>query len=214
MVSTSTKHFRTYQPRPFTKEERGDVTILFGGLHWRAERLIQGSLTRLGYKTQILPPATKADLLTGRAVADIGQCCPTSFTTGNLANFLTGEAQKSSPQEVAEKYVYFTAGSCGACRFGQYHQSYELALRNSGMDQPTYSPVQQIVERSGTLFFSFQDLDSTKPTGSVKIRVETISYYLGKYSADIMAKKRAASPPGCPLRIAAPASMISPVSPE
>ncbi|MEE8285561.1 MAG: hypothetical protein V3R72_02590 [Gammaproteobacteria bacterium] len=134
MVSTSTKHFRTYQPRPFTKEERGDVTILFGGLHWRAERLIQGSLTRLGYKTQILPPATKADLLTGRAVADIGQCCPTSFTTGKLANFLTGEAQKSSPEEVAEKYVYFTAGSCGACRFGQYHQSYELALRNSGME--------------------------------------------------------------------------------
>jgi predicted nucleotide-binding protein (sugar kinase/HSP70/actin superfamily) len=33
--------------------------------------------------------------------------------------------------------------------------------------------MQQIVERSGTLFFSFQDLDSTKPAGSVKIRVET-----------------------------------------
>jgi len=33
------------------------------------------------------------------------------------------------------------------------------------MDQPTLTPVQQIVERSGTLFFSFQDLDSTKPAG-------------------------------------------------
>jgi predicted nucleotide-binding protein (sugar kinase/HSP70/actin superfamily) len=31
--------------------------------------------------------------------------------------------------------MYFTAGSCGACRFGQYHQSYELALRNTGMEQ-------------------------------------------------------------------------------
>ncbi len=134
MVSTATKHFRAYRPRPFTREERADVTILFGGLHWRAERLIQGALHRLGYKTRVLPPATKADLLTGRAVADIGQCCPTSFTTGNLANFLTGEAQKSSPETVAEKYVYFTAGSCGACRFGQYHQSYELALRNTGME--------------------------------------------------------------------------------
>jgi hypothetical protein len=75
------------------------------------------------------------------------------------------------------------------------------------------SPVQQIVGRSGTLFFSFQDLDSTKPAGSVKIRVETISYYLGKYSADIMAKKKAASPPGCPLGIAASTSTIAPVSP-
>ncbi|HZP93627.1 MAG TPA: acyl-CoA dehydratase activase-related protein [Burkholderiales bacterium] len=68
-----------------------------------------------------------------------------------------------------------------------------------GMDQPTYSPVQQIVERSGTLFFSFQDLDSTKPAGSVKIRVETIAHYLRKYSAEIIAKKKAASPAGCPL---------------
>jgi len=69
-----------------------------------------------------------------------------------------------------------------------------------GMDQPTYSPVQAIVERSGTLFFSFQDLDSTKPAGSVKIRVETIAHYLHKHARSIIEKKRAASPAGCPLR--------------
>src|SRR5204863_207271 len=63
----------------------------------------------------------------------------------------------------------------------------------------TYSPVQQIVELSGTLFFSFQDLDSTKPAGSVKIRVETIAHYLQKYGAGIVAKKMAAAPAGCPL---------------
>jgi len=74
-----------------------------------------------------------------------------------------------------------------------------LSSYECGMDQPTYSPVQQIVEQSGTLFFSFQDLDSTKPTGSVKIRVETIAYYLEKYSAGIIAAKKAAAPPGCPL---------------
>jgi predicted nucleotide-binding protein (sugar kinase/HSP70/actin superfamily) len=74
-----------------------------------------------------------------------------------------------------------------------------LSSYECGMDQPTYSPVQQIVERSGTLFFSFQDLDSTKPAGSVKIRVETIAHYLRKYGADIVAKKQAAAPAGCPL---------------
>jgi predicted nucleotide-binding protein (sugar kinase/HSP70/actin superfamily) len=74
-----------------------------------------------------------------------------------------------------------------------------LASYECGMDQPTYSPVQQIVERSGTLFFSFQDLDSTKPAGSVKIRVETIAHYLEKYAAAILEKKKAASPAGCPL---------------
>jgi len=74
-----------------------------------------------------------------------------------------------------------------------------LSSYECGMDQPTYSPVQQIVERSGTLFFSFQDLDSTKPAGSVKIRVETIAHYLQKYGAGIIERKKAAAPKGCPL---------------
>jgi len=65
-----------------------------------------------------------------------------------------------------------------------------LSSYECGMDQPSYSPVQQIVERSGTLFFSFQDIDSTKPAGSVKIRVETIAHYLQKYSAGIIEKKK------------------------
>ena len=75
-----------------------------------------------------------------------------------------------------------------------------------GMDQPTYTPVQQIVERSGTLFFSFQDLDSTKPAGSVKIRVETIAHYLEALRGGIIEKKLAASPPNCPLLPATPVS--------
>ena len=74
-----------------------------------------------------------------------------------------------------------------------------LSSYECGMDQPTYSPVQQIVERSGTLFFSFQDLDSTKPAGSVKIRVETIAHYLHKHASDIVAHKNAVSAPDCPL---------------
>lgn len=74
-----------------------------------------------------------------------------------------------------------------------------LSSYECGMDQPTYSPVQQIVERSGTLFFSFQELDSTKPAGSVKIRVETIAHYLQKHANNIIRKKKAAAAPGCPL---------------
>ena len=74
-----------------------------------------------------------------------------------------------------------------------------LSSYECGMDQPTYSPVQQIVEQSGTLFFSFQDLDSTKPAGSVKIRIETIAHYLEKHCAGIIAAKKAVAPAGCPL---------------
>jgi predicted nucleotide-binding protein (sugar kinase/HSP70/actin superfamily) len=65
-----------------------------------------------------------------------------------------------------------------------------LVSYECGMDQPTFTPVQRIVEDSGTLFFSFQDLDSTKPAGSVKIRIETIAYYLKQSSARIMERKK------------------------
>jgi len=34
-------HYRAYTPRPFTRAERDSVTILFGGLHWRVERILQ-----------------------------------------------------------------------------------------------------------------------------------------------------------------------------
>src|SRR4029453_4377548 len=134
MATVSTEHYRAYTPRPFTRGERDSTTILFGGLHWRIERVIQAVLGGSGYKARLLPVATKDDLLTGREVADIGQCCPTSFTTGNLVNFLKKEARQSSVEEVSKKFIYITAGSCGACRFGQYHQSYELALRNLGLE--------------------------------------------------------------------------------
>ena len=74
-----------------------------------------------------------------------------------------------------------------------------LTSYECGMDQPTFTPVQQIVERSGTLFFSFQELDSTKPAGSVKIRTETISHYLERSSREIIEKKRSRLPDGNPL---------------
>jgi predicted nucleotide-binding protein (sugar kinase/HSP70/actin superfamily) len=127
-------HYRAYKPAPLTKSDIEDTEILFGGLHWRAERLMQAVFDNLGYKARPLPAATKDDLSTGRELADIGQCCPTSFTTGNLANFLSQESERIGAEAVKDKYVYVTAGSCGSCRFGQYHQSYELALRNIGLE--------------------------------------------------------------------------------
>ncbi len=63
------------------------------------------------------------------------------------------------------------------------------------MDQPTYTPVQKIVESRGTLFFKFGELDETKPAGSIKIRVETIVHYLEKYSQDIIKRKLGSLPP-------------------
>jgi len=114
-MESARQAYKAYSPRPFAREERDRVEILFGGLHWRAERVIQAVFENLGYRARPLPAATKSDLLLGRELADIGQCCPTSFTTGNLANFLRTEAKRIGPERVADKYVYVTAGACGAC---------------------------------------------------------------------------------------------------
>jgi predicted nucleotide-binding protein (sugar kinase/HSP70/actin superfamily) len=133
MTTPVREHYRAYTPAPFTRAEREAVTVLFGGLHWRVERVIQAVLENGGNRAEVLPIATREDLLTGRQVADIGQCCPTSFTTGNLVNFVRRKADEQGAEETVRRYVYLTAGACGACRFGQYHQSYELGLRTSGL---------------------------------------------------------------------------------
>jgi predicted nucleotide-binding protein (sugar kinase/HSP70/actin superfamily) len=74
-----------------------------------------------------------------------------------------------------------------------------LSSYECGMDQPTYTPAQKIVEATGTLFFKFGDLDSTKPSGSIRIRVETIVHYMAKYSQQIIERKLGWLSPDCPL---------------
>jgi predicted nucleotide-binding protein (sugar kinase/HSP70/actin superfamily) len=84
-----------------------------------------------------------------------------------------------------------------------------LSSYECGMDQPTYTPTQKIVEATGTLFFKFGDLDSTKPSGSIKIRVETIVHYLAKYSQEIIRRKLGWLAPHCPLgEIATPTPSV------
>ena len=101
------QHYRAYQPKPLTKQEIDNVEVLFGGLHWRAERVLQALFENLGYRARPLPAATRADLLLGRELADIGQCCPTSFTTGGPARrawFAKGQcANPSEPNPKTKK---------------------------------------------------------------------------------------------------------------
>ena len=90
-------------------------------------------------------------------------------------------------------------GAKFATRFPWITCVLRLSSYECGMDQPTYTPTQKIVEATGTLFFKFGDLDSTKPAGSIRIRIETIVHYLAKYSDNIIQKKLALLPPDCPL---------------
>src|SRR5262252_9793260 len=133
MHADTVTHYTAYTPRPFTRAERDTVTMLYGGLTWKHERLIQGVLHNLDYKAEPLPNVARADLDAGKELIDVGACCPTTFVTGNLVNFLRSEVAQYGKETVFHKYVYLTAGACGACRFGQYHQSYTMALETLGL---------------------------------------------------------------------------------
>jgi hypothetical protein len=52
--------------------------------------------------------------------------------------------------------------------------------------------IEGIIEQSGTPYFCFKDLDENKPSGSIKIRVETIDYFLRRYRDEVIRKRKAA----------------------
>ena len=126
-------HFRHLVERPFTAEERNRVTILFGGLTWKHERLIQAVFQGSGYRCEALPNPDLRAYHLGKQFGNPGQCNPAYFTVGNLIGYLRGlEERGLRKQEILDRYVFFTSGSCGPCRFGMYESEYRMALENAG----------------------------------------------------------------------------------
>ncbi len=128
-------HFHKPIERPFTAEQRGKTTLLFGGLTWKHEKLVHGALEGLGYKCEVVPvPDVKAFQL-GKEYGNNGQCNPTYFTVGNLVQYLQKlEESGIRKEDLINNYIFLTAGACGPCRFGMYEAEYRLALRNAGFD--------------------------------------------------------------------------------
>ena len=119
----------------FTAEERSSVTILFGGLTWKHERLIEGLLSGAGYRCQRLPETDRAAHELGKEFCASGLCNPVYFTVGNLIRFLQRKENSGlSRADILNRYLYFTAASCGPCRFGMYESEFRAALKAAGFD--------------------------------------------------------------------------------
>ncbi len=128
-------HFKRPLENTFTKDQRANTTILFGGLTWKHEKLIRGVLEGLGYKALEIPTPNKKAFQLGKEYGNNGQCNPTYFTVGNLVQYLQDlESSGLTKEQIINDYVFFTAGACGPCRFGMYEAEYRLALRNSGFE--------------------------------------------------------------------------------
>src|SRR6202048_1081075 len=67
----------------------------------------------------------------------------------------------------------------------------EVSSFKCGHDAPIYGVVEGVIEQSGTPYFCFKDLDENKPAGSIRIRIETIDYFLRRYREQIIQRRKA-----------------------
>jgi hypothetical protein len=92
------------------------------------------------------------------------------------------------------RYFASTNHKIWAAKFTARHPNLvamEISNFKCGHVAPIYGVIEGIIEKSHTPYFSFKDLDENKPIGSVKIRVETIDYFLRRYREDIIKRVQA-----------------------
>jgi len=96
-----------------------------------------------------------------------------------------------SPMDISDvwknAYSENTSRKVWAAKYTARHPNLvalEVSNFKCGHDAPIYSVVEEIIESSGTPYYSFKDLDENRPAGSIKIRVETIGYFLKRYRED------------------------------
>jgi predicted nucleotide-binding protein (sugar kinase/HSP70/actin superfamily) len=129
------RHYRRPAERPFTADESSKITILVGGLTRKHEALIRAVFQGSGYRCEMLPVPDQEAFHLGKEFGNNGQCSPAYFTSGALIQYLRNLESEGMPRhEIIDNYLYFTAGSCGPCRFGTYAAEYRLALQNAGFD--------------------------------------------------------------------------------
>src|SRR5579871_5698211 len=103
----------------------------------------------------------------------------------------------TSPLDITDawknSYSCSTNHKVWAAKFTARHPNLvalEMSSFKCGHDAPIYGVIEGIIEQSGTPYFCFKDLDENKPTGSIRIRVETIDYFLRRYREQIIQRRK------------------------
>lgn len=71
----------------------------------------------------------------------------------------------------------------------------ELSNFRCGHDAPAYQLLERIFEAAGRPFFCFRDLDENRPAASIRLRIETIDYYLRQHRAELVGERPARPEP-------------------
>ena len=115
----------------------------------------------------------------------------------DLLDWLFGDEMRegviTDPLDIADvwknRYSASTNHKIWAAKFAARHPNLaaiELSSFKCGQDAPIYNVIEGILEASGTPFFAFKDLDENKPAASLRIRVETVDYFLRVYRERVL----------------------------
>jgi len=68
----------------------------------------------------------------------------------------------------------------------------DISSFKCGLDSPIYHVIEGALEAADTPYFTFHDLDENRPVGSIKLRVETIGYFLRRHHEEMCRRKELA----------------------
>lgn len=85
-------------------------------------------------------------------------------------------------------YSENTSMKVWAAKFVAHHPNLvalDLSSFRCGHDAPLYSVLDEVFNQSSSPYFTFHEIDENKPLSSIKLRVETIDYFLKRYREDL-----------------------------
>ena len=99
----------------------------------------------------------------------------------------------SHPLDISDVWKHTTSENTNqkiwAAKFVARHPNLvalEFSSFKCGHDAPIYSVVEEIIESAGRPYLAFKDLDENRAVGAIKLRVETIDYFLRRYRDDCL----------------------------
>lgn len=111
---------------------------------------------------------------------------------GSLERVFAGDHPLDIADVWKHSYSASTSHKIWAAKYVARHPNLigvEVSNFKCGHDAPAYQIIQRIFECAGRPYFSFKDLDENRPAGSIRIRVETIDYYLRTHRAALVSRR-------------------------
>lgn len=113
---------------------------------------------------------------------------------GTLERVFGGDHPLDIDDVWQHSYSASTTHKVWAAKFVARHPNLigvELSNFRCGHDAPAYKLIQRILESAGRPYFGFRDLDENRPSGSIRLRVETIDFYLRRHREALLGGRAA-----------------------